>query len=300
MATARKTPAAAALLSASEAPGTAANPATNTQVAVAGSSALALPGGWAAKLAAEAKEVAAEERPSVSKIGLRAGQITYGGNPVKGNVLPCIILAAGHRNVYYDKPFDPNNLQNPACFALSVKDDGLEAHPNVPNEAVPGFAERQERSCGNCPLNQWESDPKGGKGKACKETRRLVIVPADAADDAESCKKAEMAIIDVPVTSGKNYSNFVNGLAASASVPPWVCITNVSTSPNAKTQFQVNFTPVEVVQDEDVLTILEARKAEAERLVLTPYDEPSSTESGKMASGTGVSAPAGPAKKQKF
>jgi hypothetical protein len=267
------------------------------QVATQAQGALTLPGQWAAKLAAEAKEVAAEERPSVSKISLRAGQISYGGNPVRGNVLSCIILVAGYRNVYYDKPFDPNNLQNPVCFALSVKDDGsLEAHENVPDENVPAFATRQERSCATCPLNEWGSDPKGGRGKACKETRRLVVLPADAAESPEGCKTAEMAIVDIPVTSGKNYSNFVNGLAASASVPPWACITDVSTSPNAKTQFQVNFTPVKVVQDVEVLAILESRKAEAERLVLTPYDEPSSTESGKMAAGTGVGAD----KKAKF
>lgn len=30
--------------------------------------------------------------------------------------------------------------------------------------------------CSTCPLNQWGSDPKGGKGKACKDMRNMFIV----------------------------------------------------------------------------------------------------------------------------
>lgn len=256
--------------------------------------ALALPAAWAAKLAAQAKDVAASERPSVAKIGLRGGLLSYGGQEVKGNVLPVVILAAGHRNTYYDKPFDPNNLQNPVCFALSLSGEDMEAHENVPDENVPG--ERDGRDCGSCPFNEWGSDPKGGRGKACKETRRLVVLPEDALESAEACLKAEMAIIDIPVTSGKNYSNFVNGLAAAAGVPPWAAITQISTVRDAKTQFKVTFTPTEVVQDVSVLEALEKRMGEAERLMLTPYDEVSSTESGKMADGAGVGQAAKKAK----
>lgn len=262
-----------------------------------GAGAVALPGTWAERLAASAKDQAAKERPSVSKISLRAGMISYGGQPVKGNVLPVIVMLAAHRNTYYDKPFDPNNLQNPVCFALSVEGEDMEAHENVPDENVPGFTERQERSCATCPFHEWGSDPKGGRGKACKETRRLVVLPADCIGDAESVEKAEMAIVDIPVTSGKNYSNFVNALAASASVPPWAAVTNLSTQPDAKTQFKVTFTPVSVVQDEAVLEALHKKLEQAERLALLPYDEVSSTESGKMTDGAGVSAPA---KKAKF
>lgn len=257
--------------------------------------AIALPGTWAERLAAQAKDQAAKERPSVSKISLRAGVISYGGQPVKGNVLPVIVMLAAHRNTYYDKPFDPNNLQNPVCFALSVDGDDMEAHENVPDENVPAFAERQERGCSTCPFHEWGSDPKGGRGKACKETRRLVVLPADCVSSAEEVEKAEMAIVDIPVTSGKNYSNFVNALAASASVPPWAAVTNLSTQPDAKTQFKVTFTPVQVVQDEEVLEALHKKLEQAERLALLPYDEVSSTESGKMQDGAGV-APKGKTK----
>lgn len=269
---------------ASEAPQSPANAPGNAVVAAqAQTHAVALPGSWKERLAADAKAAAAKERPSVSKISLRAGQLKYGDTPVKGNVLPCIVLLAAHRNTYYTSAFDPNNLANPACFAVSVDGEQMEAHENVPNENVPDFDARQVRSCQGCPKNEWGSDPKGGRGKACKEGRRLIILPADAADSAESARAAEMAIIDIPVTSGKNYSNFVNGLAAAAGVPPWAAVTNVSTQPDAKTQFKVTFTPTSVIEDEAVLEALHVRMAEAERIALQPYDEVESTTKGKMA-----------------
>lgn len=264
--------------------------------------AVALPGTWAERLAAQAKDQAAKERPSVSKISLRAGVISYGGQPVKGNVLPVIVMLAAHRNTYYDKPFDPNNIQNPVCFALSVDGDDMEAHENVPDENVPEDdpekprPEPSTRSCEGCSMNAWGSDPRpNSRGKACKETRRLVVLPADCVSSAEEVEKAEMAIVDIPVTSGKNYSNFVNALAASASVPPWAAVTNLSAQPDARTQFKVTFTPVQVVQDEEVLEALHKKLEQAERLALLPYDEVSSTESGKMQDGAGV-APKGKTK----
>lgn len=138
-------------------------------------------------------------------------------------------------------------------------------------------------------MNAWGSDPKpNSRGKACKETRRLVLIPAASVGSVEECLKAELAILDCPVTSGKNYSNFVNGLAASANVPPWITITNISTERDPKTQFKVTFTPMSVVQDPAIITALRKRKDDALRLALTPYDEVASTNSGKMAEGAGA------------
>lgn len=282
--------------------------ATGNQVATTlGGGALALSGGLMARLAAQAKDQAAQERPSVSKVSLRGGMLAIGGNPVAENVLPVVIMFAGNRNAYYDKPFDPNNLQNPVCFALGAGDDDMFAHENVPDENVGPDSEKFERatprSCNGCKFNEWDSDPKGGRGKACKETRRLVLIPGNGLDSVEAVQKAEMAILDIPVTSGKNYSNFVNSLASQTNLPPWAVVTDVSTERDPKTQFKVTFTPTHVVsEDEEIFLALEKRKDEATRLAMTPYDEVASTTKGKMEDGKGVSekAPAAPAKKSKF
>lgn len=253
--------------------------------------AVALPSALMARLAAQAKDEAAKERPAVSKISLRGGMISYGGSPVAGNVLPCVILAAIYRNTYYDKPFDPNNLANPTCFALSEDDNTMFAHENVPDDMLPG----KVRECDKCPLMEWGSDPKGGRGKACKETRRLVVMPANAMDSVENVLKAELAILDIPVTSVKNYGHYVNTVAAQARMPVWAVTTEITTERDPKTQFKVLFNLKALPESEEILEALDRRKDEAVRLALTPYDEPTSTEEGKMA----PPPPAG-AKKAKF
>lgn len=277
---------------------------TGTAVATLGGRGVALPSALMARLGAQAKDQAAQERPSVSKISLRGGMLSIGGNPVAKNVLPAVIMFAGHRNAYYDGPFDPNNLQNPVCFSLGGADDEMMAHENVPDGNIGPNSEEKERghprACSGCKYNDWGSDPKGGRGKACKETRRLVLIPGNGLDSVEAIQKAEMAILDIPVTSGKAYSNFVNGLAAQTNLPPWAVVTDISTERDAKTQFKVTFTPVDIVsEDEEIFLALEKRKDEAVRLAMTPYDEVGSTQAGKMADGAGVAAKTAP-KKTKF
>lgn len=304
----KRTPQQAVLTTPAEAPKPVQN-ATGTQVSTGvGGGALALSSGLMARLSAQAKDQAAQERPSVSKISLRGGMLAIGGQPVAKNVLPVVIMFAGNRNAYYDKPFDPNNLQNPVCFALGGNDDEMFAHPNVPDGNVGPDSEEFERAspraCDGCKFNEWGSDPKGGRGKACKETRRLVLIPGNGLDTVEAVQKAEMAILDIPVTSGKNYSNFVNALASQTNLPPWAVVTDVSTERDPKTQFKVTFTPTNVVsEDEEIFLALEKRKEEAVRLAMTPYDEVASTTGGKMAEGAGVGekdAKPAAAKKSKF
>src|SRR3990172_6508037 len=210
-----------------------------------GSSAVALPTSLMQRLASQAKDEAAKERPSVSKISLRGGLLAYQGQAIANNVLPCVVLCAVHRNAMYDGPFDPNNIKNPVCFALSKDGEAMQAHENVPKENIPQTdpdkTRETPRDCDGCSANAWGSVGGGSRGKLCKETRRLVLLPASALESEESAQKGELAVLDIPVTSGKNYSNFVNALAASAGVPPWAAVTHISTERDAKTQFKVTF-----------------------------------------------------------
>lgn len=231
------------------------------------SGAVALSGDVLARLAAKAQNVAAAERPSVSKFSTKSGVLAYGGNPLPGNKVDVIVLAAVYRNTWYGTRYDPNNIVNPNCFSMSLSGEDMMPDKIVTDPPSP--------SCRTCPKAEWKSDPYTGKGKACKETRRLVMIPSTVlmeADPAAAIAAAELAIMDLPVTSSKNYSNFVNGLAAAASVPPYAAVTNVSVVPDAKTQFQVKFTPLSVVPSVEILDAIEKRIPEAERLGLQGYD----------------------------
>lgn len=234
------------------------------------STALALPDDLAAELAAFAKEAAASERPSISKISLQAGQITYAGNPVPGNSLDVVVLSAAYRNVFYAGRFDSRNVVNPNCFSLSDKEDGM-----APDAIVH---EPEGEDCASCPKGQWKSDPNGGNGKACKQSRRLIIMPADAVGDVEAIRTGELAMLDLPVTSQKGYANLVNTLAADGT-PPWAAVINIATVPDAKTQFKVVMTPISKITHVDSIRAIRARLTDAMRIALTPYDETATKES---------------------
>ncbi len=219
---------------------------------------------WSERLASSAKEVAALERPSLSVISVRAGILSYLGQPVPGNKLDVIVIASAFQNRYYDKPFDPNNPANPVCFSLSLDGEDM-----VPSE---DSVDKQNHDWASCPMFQWKSDPRGGKGKACKSARRLAIVPASVVQTPEAIAKAEMAMLTLPVMSGKNWANYVNAIASGYQRPPWAVITEVRTEPDPRSQFQVKF-DIKGLVEENALGALHGRIEGAQSVLLTPYEE---------------------------
>lgn len=238
-----------------------------------------LSSGFLAELAKEAKDEAAKERPAVSKFGTRNGQLKYGGELVPGNNMDVIILAASYRNLWFGTAFNPDNIQNPKCFSLQMDDENMMPHPSVGDPPA--------KVCSACPKNAWKSDIKAdgtiGKGKACKESRRLAMLPANClVDGVDGVKTAEIGILDLPVTSAKNYGGFVNAVAATVGVPPWACVANIKVQPS-KNQFEVVITPIRVVATEEIARALKARVDEAIRAVTEPYDETNSANAAVSA-----------------
>lgn len=183
------------------------------------------------QLAAMAKQATAVERASTSTIGTRAGILTYGGQPIPGNKLECIVLASRHTNLYYEGKYDPNNIMNPSCYAYGEDEKTLAPHPSVVNPI--------NTTCAGCPKNEWGSDPGGGRGKACKNSRSLALIPADTAP--ADVLVAEIAVLKLPVTSVANWSNYVNKLSTLFNRPPLGVVTEVGTQPDTKSQFKVVF-----------------------------------------------------------
>jgi hypothetical protein len=260
----------------------------NTEVVNVMGGALAIPEDVMARLANEAKAAAAAERPSISRISLKSGMMSYGGTPMPNNKMEAVILAASYRNVWYAGRYDANNIVNPNCFAISDNDEDMAPHPVVTKPVHP--------TCSGCPKNEWGSDPNGGRGKACKQTRRLVLMPGHAVEKGvDDVLSAEMAVMDIPVTSVKNYSQFVNTLAASANVPTYAAVAEISTTPDAKTQFKVNFRPMRILPSMDLLSAVQKRLEGAKLLSLEPYEETANDDAPEAET-----APKGPPKKAKF
>jgi hypothetical protein len=259
----------------------------NNEVVTTKNNAPALSGGIMERLAAQAKAAAATERPAVGRISLKSGVMSYGGTAMPGNKTEAVVVASVYRNVFYAGRYDANNVVNPNCFASSDSDKDMAPHANV--------SEPEHATCDGCPKNEWGSDPNGGRGKACKQTRRLVLIPGHAVEGgAAAVNTAELAILDLPVTSVKNYSSYVNALAASAKVPPFAAVAEISVVPDAKTQFKVNFKPIRVLPTEELLAAVEGRTHSALALGLEPYEETSTAATAEEA------APAKAPAKKKF
>lgn len=238
---------------------------------------------WKEQMKQKAVAIAKLERPQIGGVSLRGGQITVNGNQVPGNKLNCIIISSAHERVYYSGAYDPDNQVSPDCFALSLTGEDM-----APHEAAQ---DKQNHDCATCPKNKWGSAMRNGrpsKGKACGEKRRLLIMPIP--EDAEAAKKAEVALVRIPVTSVNNWRNYANTVATLYEMPPMGVITELSTKPDVKTQFQVLFDAKGLLADEIAAVIFE-REPKLEDILMQPY-EPNQEEN--------TPAPAASGKKAKY
>lgn len=221
-----------------------------------------LPVSWEEQMKADAKSMLEAERPSMATMSFKSGVMSIDDQPVAGNEITCIIIAAVAENSFYTERYNPDVKAIPACYAIGEgKNQDL-----VPHEKAK---ERQHEYCfksehDQCPKFEWGSDPNGGRGKACKERRRLALIPATGT--------SEMIVCSIPPTSLKNWSNFVLEVAATTGRPVYGVIATMKVVPDAKNQFMVKFGVVEPVAD-NVLPALIAKRAAALENLLQPYPE---------------------------
>ena len=121
-------------------------------------------------------------------------------------------------------------------------------------------------------MSAWGSDPNGGRGKACKEIRKLAVLPVSALSSPEAIAKAELALLKLPVTSVRNWKSYVNLVAATYNLPHYAIITTVAPQPHPKNQFEITFSPVGIVADEYMDAII-ARIDAVYDVLTQPYDK---------------------------
>lgn len=214
-----------------------------------------------AKLAMESVK-AEQSGLGATFLSTKSGVMTYRGNPITNNKLQCVILNAPIERLYYDTRYDPTKLVGPKCFAIATLATGLR-----PSDRAEG---KQHDTCEGCPKNEWGSATNGGKGKACRETRRMLLIPADSIDTPEAVKAAEVAALRPPVTSLKNYANYVQTVAMTLKRPPVAVVTEIAVVPDAKTQFKVTFTLIKAIENGDVIRALMQRaETETQRAIDT-------------------------------
>ena len=213
-----------------------------------------------AQMAAEAKAVAKTERVSADRFTTGSGILSYMGNPMPDNQMDVIILAGFHENVYYAGAYDPDNITPPSCFALGDGMDAMTPHESVPNPV--------NDLCGTCANFKFGSAP-NGKGKACKEKRRLACIPFS--DNPEDMVSGDLAMLTLPVMSVKNWSQYVNTISAKHQRPSWGMVTRVKVVPDPKSQFRVTFQEVSLLNS-DYFAAVNSRLEAAHLMLSTPYE----------------------------
>lgn len=233
---------------------------------------------WDEELAKQAQVAAGMEASTGGSrfFSTKSGVLSFDGAPVPGNQMAVVILGAMLENAFYEGKFDADNPVPPVCYALGTDEKAMAPHADV-QAAGNAMCER----CADCPKNEWGSAEEG-KGKGCKNTRRLSLIPAGDLDtqgrftaytDPAHFQDSPAAILRVPPTSLKGYGAFVRQIASGLRRPPHAIFTKVRLIPDQKTQFRLLFEALESVPNE-LIPVLIKRHEQAQKDLDFPYPEP--------------------------
>lgn len=204
---------------------------------------------WDEELA-QASQVAAKAESKLGGSGnffaTKGGQLMFDGNPLPGNTIDSIVLASVAENCFYEGKFDPKTPASPVCFAFEPEDPEEEMVPHKLS------SKPQHTDCATCPHNEFGTADGGtGAGKACKNLRRLALIPAGKAERGtfvfntpEDLRAAAIGYLKVPPTSTKEWGRYVKTLAAGVQRPPYAVASRVSLVP-AGTTFKVTIDMLE-------------------------------------------------------
>lgn len=159
--------------------------------------------------------------PGQNKISVKGKMFTLPGQKPQPGPLRCIILDYIWALAHYPGAYNQNKPQDPNCFAVGREKP--ESGKLTPHETSP---EKQGVNCKTCPKNQWKSDPKGGNGRACKNQRRLLIVPVGA--DANT----QPYTIYVSPKGLKGFDAYLTELNSVYNLDPIQVVTDIDFDPN--------------------------------------------------------------------
>lgn len=190
-------------------------------------------------------EMQKENLPPVSsgRISLKGKKFTLPGGSSSEGPLTCIVVDFAWMNALYEGVYNAQNFKPPVCTSIHKQLKAMVPDPKGPKP-------QKTTTCEACPMNQWGSDPKGGKGKACKNTARLMVVPSKPNIEMQPW------VLDVPPTSMTAFNNYINLLTANGVIPAQV-LTEMSFDPSVDYP-KVNFRMLE--QHDFLVEALELRK----------------------------------------
>ena len=220
-------------------------------------------------------------------ISFAGGQMTYNGEDIEGNELSCVVLDAVLENAYYPGAYDPDNRQPPVCFSF-----GRDAKTMVPH---PDSVAPQHTDCETCKWNKFETADTGG-GKACKNIRRLILLPEDSLAHAPTSREGvlhcDAALAKLPVTSVKAWASYIRSVSVLSQKPVTHVVTKIVEKPDKKTTFKLSFHHEGDIESPVLLEALLMRREAEQDTLLAPYSAGHDAEDEGPAQQTAAPAPA--------
>lgn len=182
--------------------------------------------------------------------------LSYKG-AVIGSSMEGIIIDSCFMNAYYAERYDPNNPSPPDCYAFNREDQ----NNMIPSEKIEV---PQHHECRTCPMNAWGSADTG-RGKACKNRRRLAIMLPDALE--EGIEAATIAYFELPPTSGGLWDGYVKLLDDVHKRPPFGVLTKIKVVPDKDYQFRIEFEFVELLDGQHAPDLIAKHQRENELIM---------------------------------
>lgn len=209
------------------------------------------------QLAREAEEVAAIEKDeSYTWISIKGKKFTVDGAANKAP-LKAVIMLSAFENVFYGKSYDSKNAMAPDCAALGYDEKSLAPYA--------GLKAPQHTQCKGCAQNKFGSG-KEGRGKACKNDRRLLLIADDDTSDTPT-----LLALRLPPMSVQNWGPYVKRLSNTIKRPYYAVVTHIDFDPSGDVEYPLlTFTPGAVLTDDQVMRVMNFREYHKAAFV-TPF-----------------------------
>jgi hypothetical protein len=186
------------------------------------------------------------EGPSSSRISTAGKQFTLPDGRTSQGPLSLVILDWRITHAYYTGIYDPAKPKAPDCWAIS---ETINCAPDPGKVRTPKHA-----SCNGCPFNEYGT-ASVGRGKACKETRRLAVAPLDAQVGDKPF------LLEVSPTGIRSFESLVTALSAKGLTPLEV-VAEVGFKSDA-TYPTLVFAPAAALDEDQLATMFEIRSRAA-------------------------------------
>lgn len=229
---------------------------------------------WEEEMKASAVKQAAAEKTfdGVKRIQIRSGFLMIDNELVEGNSLDVVVIAAVHLNEYYSSAYDANKPTVPTCYAFG--DETLEdpEASMAPSDDVEDKQGDDNGLCANCWANQMGTADTG-RGKACKNGRRLLVITEDALESPKALAEAEERSLGIPVMSVKGWAKYLKEVLADQLKRPYYgVVTTIGVVPDPKSQFRVTFAFKELINfDAPLWEAMKLKTAAAAKTIVAPY-----------------------------